>query len=53
MSRRSLGRLLEDLKFHPYKMQIAQELREIDKVNRYSGKDGPGTHVAPSAADVR
>jgi hypothetical protein len=25
---------LEDLKFHPYKMQMAQELREIDKVNR-------------------
>jgi hypothetical protein len=34
MSRRSLGRLLVDLKFHPYKMQMAQELREIDKVNR-------------------
>jgi hypothetical protein len=34
MSRRSLGRLLADLKFHPYKMQMAQELREIDKVNR-------------------
>jgi hypothetical protein len=29
-----LGRLLADVKFHPYKMQMAQELREIDKFNR-------------------
>jgi hypothetical protein len=34
MSCQSLGRLLADLKFHPYKMQMAQELIEIDKVNR-------------------
>jgi hypothetical protein len=34
MSHQSLGRLLVDLKFHPYKMQKAQEFREIDKVNR-------------------
>jgi hypothetical protein len=34
LSRRSLGRLLADLKFHPNKMQMAQELRDIDKINR-------------------
>jgi hypothetical protein len=34
MSHQSLGRLLADLKFHPYKMQMAQVLKVIDKVNR-------------------
>ena len=34
LSRRSLGRLLTDIKFHPYKIQMAHELKEIDMVNR-------------------
>lgn len=34
LSRRSLGRLLFDIKFHPYKMQMVHQLREIDKNSR-------------------
>ena len=32
ISRRSLGRILQDIKFHPYKIQIAQKFYPRDKV---------------------
>jgi hypothetical protein len=34
LARRSLGRLLEDFKHHSYKLQVVQELRNIDKQTR-------------------
>jgi hypothetical protein len=36
LTRHSLGCLLEDLKFHPYKLQVVQELRNIEKGNRHT-----------------
>jgi hypothetical protein len=36
LMRHALGRLLEDLKFHPYKLQVVQELRNTDKQNRHT-----------------
>ncbi|PSN50001.1 hypothetical protein C0J52_03301 [Blattella germanica] len=36
MSRTSLRRIVKsDLKFHPYKLEVCQELRPVDRQNRY------------------
>jgi hypothetical protein len=34
LTRRSLCRFLEDLKFHPYKLHVVQKFRNTDKQNR-------------------
>jgi hypothetical protein len=52
ISERSVWRILHaDLKFHPYKMMVVQELRECDRLNRQASCEAILENV-PAATDA-